>query len=204
MSFLTKLKLGNVTNLSDARYAAAVGIEYIGFCFDPASENYIVPIKAKEIIDWITGSNIVAEFGNQTFDEIKDISELLHVDVIELNNSLLPDELPGFGKPVIKKLDVGVFSEEQVQKELEAYQAYCDAFHLYATAQSRITHEKLVEICSAYNIIWGLPLQNQEVMNVIGHYKPFGINVSGGMEEKTGIKDFDELNELVDTLRTED
>lgn len=204
MSFLTKLKLGNVTNLSDARYAAAVGIEYIGFCFDPGSENYIVPIKAKEIIDWITGSNIVAEFGDQHFDEIKDISELLGVDIIELNNSLLPDELPAFEKPVIKKTDVSRFSQEQLQKELAAYHPYCDAFHLYASGQNNIPAEKLVEICSSYNIIWGFAVENREVMNIIGHYKPFGINVSGGVEEKTGIKDFDELNELVETLRTED
>jgi hypothetical protein len=43
-----------VNNLSDARYAAAVGIEYIGFCFDNSNPNYIAPIKAKEMIDWDT------------------------------------------------------------------------------------------------------------------------------------------------------
>ena len=81
MSFLTKVKFSNVNNLSDARYAAAVGIEYIGFCFDKSNPDYIAPIKAKEMIDWITGSNIVAEFGNQSIEEIK--AKLENINVAE-------------------------------------------------------------------------------------------------------------------------
>lgn len=205
MSFLVRLKLGNVTNLSDARYAAAVGIDYIGFCFDPSSEHYIAPIKAKEIIDWVTGSSIVAEFGNQSLEEIKDISELLNIDVVELNNTLLPDELPALGKPIIKKINLGAFTTEQVKKEVAAYSPFCDAFHLYASSSDiQADLEALAPLFSAHNIIWGLPAETGEVMHIINLYKPFGIHVSGGVEEKTGIRDFDDLNDLVDLLRTED
>jgi phosphoribosylanthranilate isomerase len=59
-----KIKLSNITNLSDARYAAAVGIDYIGFCFDTNDANYIPPVKAKEIFEWTSGTIVVAEFGS--------------------------------------------------------------------------------------------------------------------------------------------
>ena len=90
MNFITKVKLGSITNLSDARYAAAAGIDYLGFCFDPNHQNYIAPMKAKEIIDWITGCEIVAEFGNQSKEEIKTMNDVIRFDFIELNNQLLP------------------------------------------------------------------------------------------------------------------
>lgn len=204
MSFLCNIKLGQVTNLSDARYAAAVGIEYIGFCFDPSSEHYVAPIKAREMIDWITGSHIVAEFGQQSADEIRDISELLQVDVIELNNRLLPDEVPALGKAVIKKINLNDWNEEALLREMEAYHTVCDAFHLYQDNVEVANPELLKQLCSKYKIILGLPLPVSEVIETIHTYQPFGIHVSGGMEEKAGIKDFDELNDLIDILTVED
>lgn len=205
MSFLTKVKFSNVTNLSDARYAAAVGIEYIGFCFDTASTDYIAPIKAKEMIDWITGSNIVAEFGHQSLEEIKDISELLNVDAVELNNNILPDELPEIGKAIIKKIDVNKYTKDQLEKEITAYAKYCDAFHLYASGKpENYDCEQLVELCKKHQIIWGLDVSKQTIINTINSFKPFAINVSGGTEEQVGIKDFDELNELLEMITLED
>ncbi len=202
MSFLTNVKLGNITNLSDARYAAAAGVTYIGFCFDPTNENYIAPIKAKEIIDWVTGSSVVAEFGNQSLEEIRDISELLNVDAIEVENRLLPDELVSLGKPVIKKINLTEYSEVQLLTEIKAYQDVADAFHVYGGG---IVNEPfLKELCSNYQIIWGFPVEVSSVINTLQTFNPFALNLSGGLEEKAGIKDFDEMNELFELIYQED
>ncbi|MES2559113.1 MAG: hypothetical protein V4590_05200 [Bacteroidota bacterium] len=205
MSFQTNIKLGNITNLSDARFAAAAGATYIGFCFDPTNENYIAPIKAKEIIDWVTGSSVVGEFGDQSMEEIRDISELLNVDVIEVNNTLLPDELLSLGKPVIKKINVNQFNTAQLQTEIDAYEKVADAFHIYADSSTeKYDCDQLVALCSSHQIIWGLNLNVSNVLNILASFKPFGINLVGGSEEKAGMKDFDELNDLFDALRIDD
>lgn len=205
MNFQTNIKLGNITNLSDARFAAAAGATYIGFCFDPANANYIAPIKAKEIIDWVTGSSVVGEFGHQSLEEIRDISELLNVDVIEVDNTLLPDELLSLGKPVIKKINVNQFDKEQLNKEINAYEKVADAFHVYADSTTeKYDCDQLVALCTSHQIIWGLQLNVNNVLNILSSFKPFGINLVGGSEEKAGMKDFDELNDLFDVLRNED
>jgi phosphoribosylanthranilate isomerase len=203
MSFLCKVKISNVTNLSDARYAAAVGIDYIGFCFDPASENYVAPIKAKEMIDWLSGSHIVGEFGNQSPEEIKDISELLNIDVIEVNNRILPDELLHIGKAIIKKIDLAEYNDEQLKNELQAYSSVCDAFHLFHSKSNQEPHT-LANLASTFQIIYGFKITPTSVKSVIVTYKPFAINVSGGTEEKVGIKDFDELSDLLEVITIED
>ena len=203
MSFLCKVKISNVTNLSDARYAAAVGIDYIGFCFDPASENYVAPIKAKEMIDWLSGSHIVGEFGNQSPEEIKDISELLNIDVVEVNNRILPDELLHIGKAIIKKIDLAEYNDEQLKNELQAYSSVCDAFHLFHSKSNHEPHT-LVNLASTFQIIYGFEITPTSVKSVIDTYKPFAINVSGGIEEKVGIKDFDELSDLLEVITIED
>lgn len=205
MSFLTNIKLGNITNLSDARFAAAAGVTYIGFCFDPSNKNYIAPIKAKEIIDWVTGSLVVAEFGNQSFQEINDISELLTVDAIEVNNILLPDELLGLGKAIIKKIDVSAFDAQQLQTEIDAYKNVADAFHLfYSNNTNALDTTVLKNICKNVRIIWGIAFDLDNVLEIIDTYKPFAIHISGVQEEKAGIKDFDGLNDLLDIIMIED
>jgi phosphoribosylanthranilate isomerase len=45
---LTKtVKISNVTNLSDARYCAGMGVEMLGFSIDEDSPNYISPKNSR-------------------------------------------------------------------------------------------------------------------------------------------------------------
>ena len=203
--YATKIKLSNITNLSDARFAAAVGIDYIGFCFDTNDTNYIPPIKAKEIFEWTSGAIVVAEFGEQSIEEIKDISELLNVDYVEMCNSILANELSGFQISVIKKIDLDNFDGISLYQEIEAYKNVCQAFHLFSSSgKENFDSDVLMEVCKNHNIIWGLPLNILGTNNIINTYKPFALNISGGYEEKPGIKDFDEMNEWLDSIRIED
>ena len=43
MMLKKRVKAGSVTHLTDARYFAAWDVEFIGFCFDPESSDYISP-----------------------------------------------------------------------------------------------------------------------------------------------------------------
>lgn len=193
MAFITKVKISEVNNLSDARFAAAVGFDYIGFCFDQSNPNYLAPIKAKEIMDWITGSFIVAEFGNQTLQEIIEISDLLGVDVVEIENDILPGELAAIQQSIIKKINVNNLTAEQLQKQLDAYKPYCDTFLLY-TKHSILQVEVISSFIPSYQIIIGGNYNPTQAFELYKTLKPFGINIKGGLEDEPGLKDYDELN----------
>ena len=203
MNFIAKVKLGNITNLSDARYAAASGIDYLGFCFDTNNQNYIAPIKAKEVIDWITGCEIVAEFGNQTIEEIQTISELLKADLIELNNQILPNELSQFNKPIIKKIDINNFDSDGLIKEIESYKNQVELFHLFSSKKIDLDEKKFTDFFNQHKIIFGFELNADTIISTINSFKPYAINFYGKDEEKTGYKDFEEMNELLELIRTE-
>jgi phosphoribosylanthranilate isomerase len=205
MAFLTKIKLGSVNNLSDARYAAAAGIDYIGFCFDPTQAQYIVPIKAKEIIDWIAGTVVVGEFGNQSIQEISDISELLNIDVIEVENGCYPDELKTLNQAIIKKVDIEQYNEASLRNELQAYASVADAFHFYVGSHNPdfdTTHA--LKLANDYRIIWGLDTHTGDIKNWVQSQHPFGINIISGEEERPGIKDFDQIADILEQLTIEE
>ncbi len=196
-----KIKLGNINNLSDARFAAAAGIDYMGFCFDNTNVNYIPPVKAQQIIEWTTGCFVVAEFGQQSLREITDIVELLNIDIVELNNDLLPDDIKAIDKPIIKKIDISAWSAEAIEKQLNAYADKVDAFHLYNSEHTTQPNEAwLKNLCATYKIIWGLNTSSDNIPHILHTYQPYALNITGGDEEKTGMKDFEELNLVLDAL----
>lgn len=199
MSFIYQIKLGGVNNLSDARYAAAVGINYIGFNFNPSNPAYIPPIKAKEIIDWTSGSHIVGEFGEQDIEEIQTIAELLNIDIIELENDLLPDEITSFELPIIKKMSLADFDKQMFQQLIEAYSEKVQGFHFTQWEGLLTKNPDLLRLVKE-QVFLDLNPRLENWKNILAELKPFGIHLSGENEEKTGIRDFDELNDLIELL----
>ncbi|OYU94644.1 MAG: hypothetical protein CFE21_15310 [Bacteroidetes bacterium B1(2017)] len=200
MATSSKLKLSPITNLSDARFAAAEGIAYMGFCFDPSSADFLLPIKAKEIIEWTSGSHTVGEFGDQELQDIAELSELLNLDIVLLSNAILPDELPQIGKPIIKAINLNVMDSVQLANELCAYAPYCDGFQLNGTIEISEREGELIEACAQYKIIWNLPFATENVKQILHTYKPYAINLLAGSEEKTGMKEYDELYAVLDAI----
>ena len=62
----------------------------------------------------------------------------------------------------------------------------------------------LQDICKNYKIIWGIHFDKNNVVDTITNFKPFAINISGGNEEQVGMKDFDEINDLLEVITIED
>jgi phosphoribosylanthranilate isomerase len=64
MSLVTKVKAANITNLSDARYCAGMGVEWIGF---PSQD--VSPAMFAEITGWLSGPQWVIELNEQPWPE---------------------------------------------------------------------------------------------------------------------------------------
>lgn len=84
----------NIHHLSDGRFAAGIWAKWASFNFDNASKDYISPVQASEIINWMSGPAIVAEFGkNNTTENILATTKLLSIKTIAIPASLLSTEL---------------------------------------------------------------------------------------------------------------
>lgn len=84
MTYPFLLKFSSITNLSDARYAAGMWADFIGFNFDPTSDNYIEPSQAASISGWISGPATVGEFGHQPLSWILDFAQQLKLQVVQI------------------------------------------------------------------------------------------------------------------------
>ena len=61
MGLMIPVILNSVNNLSDARYAAGMGVDWMGFQVDKEAERYVSPELFKAITSWVAGVQMVAE-----------------------------------------------------------------------------------------------------------------------------------------------
>jgi hypothetical protein len=79
-----KIKFNNIRDLADARYAAAVMADYIGFSI--GDENELPTSTIQEIIGWCSGPEIILEVKNTAaIEKVKALLSILPVNGLEVS-----------------------------------------------------------------------------------------------------------------------
>ncbi len=209
MNTKVNIKFGAVNNLSDARYAAGCGASFLGFNFNPEHPQYLDTEKFKEIAGWIDGPMMVAEWDDLPASYIRSETESLGLDYIQLNafNQELSEALSHF--TLIQNFDLDhckhfneiILMVDAVQKHTKYYLL---SFTDYDKQLSFLNdpHAKLllIEFCRSYPVIFNFVWTSKNVLSTLEEFHPFGINISGSAEERPGVKDFADLNSIIDLL----
>lgn len=214
MELITKIKASGINNLSDARYFSTFA-EWIGFNFSPNSPNYIALDKAKELMGWLSGPRIVAEFEQQDEAYINQVCEMLQIDSIQTDVDLDFAALSPMVSTVIKRITINeLMDDSRLESILIAYSGSIAYFVLDFTP-SKLTWEdlqnhpyfspsRLQEWCENFSIILQLSFVPENVLEVVEQVKPLALNLVGGTEDKVGLRAFDDLDPIVEQLEVED
>jgi phosphoribosylanthranilate isomerase len=86
MSLKSIVKVSHISNLSDARYCAGMGVEMLGFRVIQGQEQYMAPGLFQDIRGWISGPAIIAElYGISAAAEVSQILQAYSPDYLELS-----------------------------------------------------------------------------------------------------------------------
>ncbi|HEY8401371.1 MAG TPA: hypothetical protein VIK89_08925 [Cytophagaceae bacterium] len=201
MALKTLVKVGEVNNLSDARYCAGMGVEMIGFPLSSQSPHAVSIEKAVEISNWLAGVQLVGEFDNTPVAEINEIAKKLNLNYVQLTENY-QDSLDQIEAPVILKLTYsdtpGLISFFNKYHNQVAY------FLVESNNSLESCHQELVSLCEKYPVIIGFDINKGTLPLILDNVKPSGINLKGGNELKPGLKDFEELAEILEELEESD
>ena len=208
-----KVKASQITNLTDARYFAAWEVEWLGFNFDQGSEHYILPQNMKAIKEWVEGVQVVGEFSFASAEDINEAVELLELNVVQVGMFTEVSVLEKItAAPIIKEV---VISPEVDEVSLENHLEQCEPhveYFLLSFEKSGTTWEKLKngesqignvllgKLCKKYKIILSINLSQNSLDEILAIPNLHALNVKGGEEEKVGVKSFDELDEIFESL----
>ncbi|GLU53161.1 hypothetical protein [Dyadobacter frigoris] len=202
------VKISNVTNLSDARYCAGMGVEMLGFSIDEDSPNYISPKKFEEICSWLAGVQLVAET-SQTNPELllKALADYpVHYVQVESPGLLtyLQSEL---SLPLILRVSVDTYDTSDIYSIFSRYGDSVNYFLLESDANGPLTEEwtqVLTELAKEYPILIGFGLDDEITVNKLTETFPqIGIALRGSEELRPGYKDFGSMMDILEALEEE-
>ena len=197
MSLKTLVKVSNITNLSDARYCAGMGVEMIGFVMDKFSADYTSPEKMKEIKSWVAGIQIVGETQSADYEEVKALVEAYEIDILQISEAGLLPQIADLGKPIILKLE---FESAYLEDYLERYSQFVEFFLVDGADFSDFARYTLKEYSSNYPIVLDFGITAENVNELLQEMQIKGIALKGSSEIRPGYKDYDELSEILEVL----
>jgi phosphoribosylanthranilate isomerase len=200
------VKICGITRLEDATAAVAAGAGAIGFIFWPGSARFIEPERAREIAGSLPAFvTPVGVFVNQPLDYVRDVAGDVGLGVIQLHGDESPDYAAGLATPVMKAIAVGAGETaatswpENTTLLLDVY----DPIKRGGTGQT-IDWEAAAAIAQARRVLLAGGLTPENVADAIARVRPYGIDISSGVESAPGIKDHQRLRALFEALHGSD
>lgn len=205
----TKIKICGITNLEDARFAAGALADYLGFIFYEKSPRYIEPGEAGAIINWIEGPEKVGVFVNQPLDDVNRIAKETGLDYVQLHGEESPEYCELVEKPIIKVIHIEEESVDYLLKhQVEKYTGVAD-FLLFDTkidglwggTGKSFDWDILKEMDLDIPFFLSGGLNSENIKEAIATVEPFAVDVSSGLEQKPGLKDFEKIETFMDQMK---
>ena len=197
MSLKTKVKVGNITNLSDARYCAGMGVDMLGFRISDIEGQGISPIKFKEITDWISGPEFLIEISEAPSEAM---SEKYKVDMFELPVSKIAcQDLVNQKQNFIISIDLlewATFQNDLVKNRNKIR-------YVLVTNSSNLDRAAIKNIVSVIAIHFSVLIGFAIDVQLLDEYLSWpiaGLALNGSEETSPGMKDYDHLSSILEKL----
>jgi len=212
---MVKIKICGLTNLEDALKACEYGADLLGFLFAPESPRYVDAELVKKIIKEIPrGVEKVGLFKDQALDEVvKNVMDC-GLSAVQLHGNESPEycgdlidrlEQEGRGIKVIKTFKVKY--KILASMPLEAYEAadyyLFDTFHpkMMGGTGVKFDWEILKDFKGERPFFLAGGLTPGNVEEAIKKVRPYGVDVSSGVERAIGEKDEKKVKEFIQNAK---
>ncbi len=196
---MVRVKICGICDAAGAAAAVEAGADLLGFHFC-TSQRRITPEEAQTIIDGLTlRPTIVGVFIDQDPEEVRQIADFAGLDLLQLHGS----EMPGYdaGRPVIKVLKVrdGQIPGADDWPDPVMLDSW-SADQRGGTGQTW-DWELARPLLSTRQVFIAGGLEPGNVGKVVSGFKPYGVDVSSGVEASVRVKDHDKVRAFVHAVR---
>ncbi|AIZ63945.1 hypothetical protein PK28_10070 [Hymenobacter sp. DG25B] len=204
MSLITSVLVRGINNLSDARYCAGMGADYLTFNLDPALPNHLAPEAVKELGGWVAGIKLVGEFSTLPAAEINAIARDCGLSYVLLTRIRPKEELAGLELPVLQLMNwIPDMLPEDVDMRFKQLKGHVAGFVLPTIPPQPLTGVQLAHLTEqarTYSIWLAAGFATGKLRDLLNTVQPAGIVLEGGDEIKPGLRDFSEMEAVFEEL----
>jgi phosphoribosylanthranilate isomerase len=197
---MVRVKICGITNMEEALHAAACGADALGFVFFPKSPRYLTPEAARAIIAALPPFvTTVGLFVNEDPERIKEIVDYCRLNVIQLHGDEPPQACVISPYRVIKALRVKDASILVGLDEYSVSALLLDAWvaDSYGGTGHTFNWELAARVAQKYHVILAGGLAPENVADAIRTVRPYGVDVSSGVEFSPGRKDSEKVEAFI-------
>ncbi len=207
----TRVKVCGITRPDDARAAAQAGADAIGLVFYPPSPRYLSAERALEIRDALPPFvQAVALFVNPDAAQVAQVIGRLKPGLLQFHGEETPAFCRQFGVPYVKacRVKAGVRSEVELLEYLrpftDAAAWLLDSFvEEYGGVGERFDWS-LAPAARERPLVLSGGLTRDNVAEAVRRVRPWGVDVSSGVESAKGIKDAAKIAAFIAEVRHAD
>ncbi len=193
------MKVCGITRIEDALLAADLGANAIGFVLWPGSPRAVDQLRAREIARQLPPLVfVVGVFVNQSLEQVRRAAQTIPLDAVQLHGSESASFCSQAGGRVIKAVAAGPAAGAEIEalpKNVLLLLDACDPVRHGGTGQV-IDWNRAARIAATRRVLLAGGLRADNVGEAIRRVRPFGVDVSSGVEARPGVKDDVRLREF--------
>lgn len=189
----TRVKFCGITRVEDALAAVRLGCDAIGLVFYEKSPRHVAPARAAEIVAALPPFvSAVGLFVDAPAEAVRDVLRAVRLDLLQFHGDESPAYCGQFGMPYLKAVRVKP-GTNLLQYAADFAGARALLLDTYAEGIPGGTGQTfdwtLIPADLPRPVILAGGLNAGNVAEAVRRVRPYGVDVSGGVEQTKGIKD---------------
>lgn len=196
-----KVKICGITNVADAIAASEAGADVLGFVFHQRSPRFLTIEAAAEIIRELPAHVLKAGvFVNAPEEFVSRAVQACGLNLLQFHGEETPEYCVGFGPLSIKAFRV---RNGDSLSSLQAYNTDAWLLDTWSSRQHGGTGERFDWALAVEAQKFGRPvflaggLTPLNVAEAVRQVKPYGVDVSSGVEKAPGLKDHEKVKAFI-------
>jgi phosphoribosylanthranilate isomerase len=197
------VKICGITRAQDADLAIGLGASALGFVFWPNSPRYVSAESAKAIAATVPANVLkVGVFVDQPVEEVARIMDEVGLDVAQLHGHESPEYCRELKRTVFKSVaitDNGSTKIDDFDADVVLLVDAHDPARFGGTGKT-VNWDSAREIAATRRTILAGGLNAANIKLAVRSVRPYGVDVSSGVESSPGVKDPNRLRTFFEAL----
>jgi len=198
------VKICGITRLEDAEAAVAAGARALGFVFWPESPRFVDPHRARAIVKALPPFvTTVGVFVNQPVEYVNGVASLACLSAVQLHGDETIEDAARMMRPVMKAIGV---TTATVEHAADAWPARVTMLLDVHDPRRRGGTGRTIDwtvaaaLAARRRTMLSGGLTPDNVAEAVARVRPFGIDISSGVERSPGVKDHARIRALFEVV----
>lgn len=191
-NIVPRIKVSGISSLTDARYCAGMGVEYLSLIFGDQPVSMLKPEDFRSVRPWIEGVKWMAEYSGNDAAVLNRIMEDYQPDAVLLDYSLI---FESGGAEIWSRISAGDFPDSGMPGNFQLHFIEQDISGIFALL------ERIAE-CPGNHILENY-LEPEMVLQLSERFPDLIFNLNSSVEERPGWMDLGLLQDYLEALGTD-